>query len=248
MGSVHCEKVAENYAGSITQSVGQFCTNPGLMLSITSPELNQFAKQLGEKMKIIAPETMLHSGIASNYNKNLAKALAQKGVSLQAASNDKPKENQGVSTLARVRAADFLNNPTLVEEVFGPYSLLVEATNMEELTAAVHKIPGQLTATIIGEEDEILRYADFIQLVMEKAGRVIINGVPTGVEVCPSMHHGGPFPATTDSRFTSVGTDAIKRFVRPISFQNFPDALLPAELKQSNPLGIWRLINNEMSR
>ena len=242
------EKVAEMYAASITQSVGQFCTNPGLLLSLTSPELNQFAKQLGERMKIIAPGTMLHPGIASNYKKNRDKALAQKGVSLEAASNDAPKENQGESTLATVHASDFLNNPTLVEEVFGPYSLLVEAANIEELKAAVRKIPGQLTATIIGEEDELLHYADFVQLVIEKAGRVIINGVPTGVEVCPSMHHGGPFPATTDSRFTSVGTDAIKRFVRPVSFQNFPDALLPAELKQNNPLGIWRLFNNEMNR
>ena len=126
--------------------------------------------------------------------------------------------------------------------------MLVKAATIEELKAALHKLPGQLTATIIGEEDELIQYADFIRLVMEKVGRVIINGVPTGVEVCPAMHHGGPFPATTDSRFTSVGTDAIKRFVRPVSFQNFPDALLPVELKQSNPLGIWRLVNNQQSR
>ena len=151
-------------------------------------------------------------------------------------------------TLATVAAAAFLNNPGLAEEVFGPYSLLVIASTMDELKAAVGVMPGQLTATIIGEDDELVQYADFIQLVTEKVGRVIINGVPTGVEVCPSMQHGGPFPATTDSRFTSVGTDAIKRFVRPVSFQNFPDALLPAELRQDNPLGIWRLFNNELGK
>ncbi len=242
------EKVAEMYAGSITLSVGQFCTNPGLLLSIQSPQLDVFAKQLSERMEKIAPATMLHPGIAANFRKNREHALAQKGVTLAAESSEKPKENQGMPTLATVAAADFLNNPKLVEEVFGPYSLLVKASTMDELTAAAKAMPGQLTATIIGEEDELVQYADFIQLVTERVGRIIINGVPTGVEVCPSMHHGGPFPATTDSRFSSVGTDAIKRFVRPVSYQNFPEALLPAELKINNPLGIWRLYNNEMGK
>ena len=245
---VRSEKVAEAYAASITLSVGQFCTNPGLLLSIQSPELSAFAKQLGEKLRAIAPATMLHPGIAANYRKNREKALAQKGVTLVAESHEKAKENQGMSTLATVRASNFLSNPELVEEVFGPYSLLVEAATIEELKETVRHMPGQLTATIIGEEDEMIRHADFIQLVAEKVGRVIINGVPTGVEVCPSMQHGGPFPATTDSRFTSVGIDAIKRFVRPLCFQNFPDALLPAELKSANPLGIWRMVNSSWTQ
>lgn len=242
------EKVAEMYAASITLSVGQFCTNPGLLLSLQSPQLDAFSRQLSERMEKIAPATMLHSGIASNFRKNREQALAQKGVTLVAESTEKPKENQGMPTLATVAAADFLSNPRLAEEVFGPYSLLVKASNLEELMAAVKNMPGQLTATIIGEEDELDEYADFIQLVTGKVGRIIINGVPTGVEVCPSMHHGGPFPATTDSRFSSVGTDAIKRFVRPVSFQSFPENLLPAELQSNNPLGIWRLYNNEMGR
>src|SRR3954463_12046366 len=220
------------YAASITQSVGQFCTNPGLMLSAKSPELDKFQEQLSARMKAIAPGTMLHPGIATNFTKNREKALAQKGVMVAAESTEKPKENQGTSTLAVVDAIDFLNNPVLEEEVFGPYSLLVRASGLEELKQAVLKMPGQLTVTVIGEDDELIQYADFIQLLTERAGRVIINGVPTGVEVCPAMHHGGPFPATTDSRFTSVGTDAVKRFVRPVSFQNFPDQLLPDELKQ----------------
>ena len=150
--------------------------------------------------------------------------------------------------MAVVDAINFLNNPVLEEEVFGPYSLLVKASDLEQLKEAVLKMPGQLTATVIGEDDELTQYAEFIQLLAERAGRLIINGVPTGVEVCPSMHHGGPFPATTDSRFTSVGTDAVKRFVRPVSFQNFPEALLPDELKQNNPLAIWRLYNNELKK
>ena len=242
------EKIADMVATSITQSVGQFCTNPGLLLGVQSPELDKFTFELSDRMQRIAPGTMLHTGIATNFRKNREKALEQKGVTLAAESREYPKENQAISTLATVIASDFLNNPELAEEVFGPYSLLVKASTMKELQAAVHKIPGQLTATVIGEEHELLEHAEFIKLVSDKVGRVIINGVPTGVEVCPSMHHGGPFPATTDSRFSSVGIDAIKRFVRPLSFQNFPDALLPAELKQSNPLAIWRLYNNELGK
>lgn len=242
------EKVAEMYAASITQSVGQFCTNPGLLLSMENNHLEEFKRQLADKMKKVAPATMLHPGIAGNFLKNRQHALAQKGVTLLAESSERPGQNQGMATLATVKAADFISNPALVEEVFGPYSLLVTASNITELKAAAERIPGQLTTTIIGEEDDLIRYADFIQLVTAKAGRVIINGVPTGVEVCPSMHHGGPFPATTDSRFTSVGTDAIKRFVRPVSFQNFPQALLPVELRNENAYGIWRLLNNSWTR
>lgn len=245
---VRSEKVADSYAASITQGVGQFCTNPGLLLGIQSPELTAFTRQLGDKITAITPATMLHPGIANSFVKNRGKALKEKGVTLLAESSTAAKENQGIPTVATVDARDFLNNPALVEEVFGPYSLLVKAKSKEELYAAVDAIPGQLTATIIGEQDELVEYSAFIQRVVEKAGRVIINGIPTGVEVCPSMHHGGPFPATTDSRFTSVGTDAVKRFVRPVSFQNFPHALLPAELKDDNPLQIWRLVNNTMTR
>lgn len=245
---VRGDKIAEMYAASITQGVGQFCTNPGLLLSVENPALKNFATQLAERMKSIAPGTMLHSGIANSFVKNRAKALEQKGVVLLAESVEKAKENQAASTLATVKASEFIHNHQLVEEVFGPYSLLVTASTIDELKAAAAKIPGQLTATIIGEEADLIAFADFIDLVIEKAGRVIINGVPTGVEVCPSMHHGGPFPATSDSRFTSVGIDAIKRFVRPVSFQNFPQQLLPAELKDDNPLGIWRLVNNEFKK
>jgi NADP-dependent aldehyde dehydrogenase len=110
------------------------------------------------------------------------------------------------------------------------------------------QLQGQLTISIIGNEEDFRQYSDFIEEVHEKAGRVIINGVPTGVEVCPSMHHGGPFPATTDSRFSSVGTDAIRRFVRPVCFQNFPQSLLPSELRDGNPMGIWRLVNSQWSK
>src|SRR6478735_1901164 len=124
-------------------------------------------------MKTIAPGTMLHPGIASNFKKNREKALQQKGVTMAAESVEKPKENQGTSTLAVVDAVDFLNNPVLEEEVFGPYSLLVKASDLDQLKEAVLKMPGQLTATVIGEEDELIKYAEFIQLLAERAGRLI---------------------------------------------------------------------------
>ena len=238
------EQVAEMYAASITQGVGQFCTNPGLMLSVQVPELEGFTRQLAAKIRAVAPATMLHAGIAQNFVKNRGKALKEKGVTLVAESDTPAGANQGIPTVASVTAGDFLRNPALTEEVFGPYSLLVISDSREELDKTLDAIPGQLTATVIGDEDELKEYAGFIQRLSDRVGRVIINGVPTGVEVCPAMHHGGPFPATTDSRFTSVGIDAVKRWVRPVSFQNFPHDLLPPELQNQNPLGIWRMVNN----
>lgn len=240
-------EVASMYAASITLSVGQFCTNPGLMMSVESDGLGEFETKLGSLIKEQSPGTMLHKGIASSYHKNREEALKQKGVALVAESA-KGKTDEAQPTLASVSLSDFLNNEKLAEEVFGPYSLLVKGNSIEELSKALSKLPGQLTATIIGDDDDLTKYASFIEDVREKVGRIIINGVPTGVEVCPSMQHGGPYPSTTDSRFTSVGTDAIKRFVRPVSFQNFPQSLLPAELKDGNPLNIFRLVNSEWKK
>jgi len=245
---VRGEKVAEMYAASITQGVGQFCTNPGLLLSLKGADLDSFTKQLADRIRAIAPGTMLHPGIAENFVRNRGKALKEKGVTLVAESATAPQSNQAIPTIASVEAETFTKNHNLLEEVFGPYSLLVGARSQAELLAALDVIPGQLTATIIGEENELKEYSEFIARVTDRVGRVIVNGVPTGVEVCPAMHHGGPFPATTDSRFTSVGIDAAKRWVRPVSFQNFPHDLLPAELQDQNPLGIWRLVNNNWTK
>jgi NADP-dependent aldehyde dehydrogenase len=141
-----------------------------------------------------------------------------------------------------------MKNPTLAEEVFGPFSLIVRCKNNDELHTVINRSHGQLTSTIISDESELTKYSSLLNMLVEKAGRLVVNGVPTGVEVCPSMQHGGPFPATTDSRFSAVGTDAIRRFARPVAFQNFPDSLLPEELKEANPLKIWRLRNNEWSK
>jgi NADP-dependent aldehyde dehydrogenase len=238
-------QVAEQYAVSITQSVGQFCTNPGLLLGVKSTSLDAFKNELASKLSGIAPSPMLHEGISGSYYAKRAAALKQKGVTLVVQSSGDQPQGQGVPTLASVSGKDFLANPHLSEEVFGPYSLLVEAESADELLQISAQLPGQLTSTLIGNDTELHAFSALIDSLSDKAGRLIINGVPTGVEVCPSMHHGGPFPATTDSRFSSVGIDAVKRFVRPLSYQGFPDQLLPDELKTSNPLGIRRLFNNE---
>ena len=245
--SKNSEKIAEQYAASITQGVGQFCTNPGLMLGLANADLQKFSKTLGDKMQQVAPAFMLHAGISKAFYSKRRHALEQADVELVSQSVTDEPLNAGVPTLASVNAKQFQQNTVLQEEVFGPYSLLVQADSMDELKKAIEKIPGQLTCTIMADEQDLIAHRDIIELVMERAGRVIINGVPTGVEVCSSMHHGGPYPATTDSRFTSVGSDAIKRWVRPVSFQGFTDGLLPDELKNSNPLGIRRIVNGQYS-
>jgi len=239
---------ASKLAVSITMGVGQFCTNPGLIIAIDNEALSLFIKSLSETIKNTSPGTMLHAGIADNYSKKLAQALAQKGVSVEGQSAADAGKDQGRPLVASVPAAEFVKNPKLAEEVFGPFSLIVKCKDLNELHAVVNNQHGQLTCSVFGDEAEVTKHQNILNSLIEKAGRLIVNGVPTGVEVCPAMLHGGPFPSTTDSRFTAVGTDAIRRFVRPVAFQNFPDSLLPKELKEGNPLGIWRLRNNEWGR
>jgi len=239
------DKTATLLASSITLGVGQFCTNPGLIIAIENEGLNKFIQKLSEEIKKVVPGKMLHQGISDNYHKRLAQTLAQHGIKIEGESNQKAESSQGQSLVASVAGQDFLKNPLLTEEVFGPFSLIVKCKDFSGLVAVLSHLHGQLTTSVIGREEEIAEHKNLINTIVEKAGRLIINGVPTGVEVCPSMQHGGPYPATSDSRFTAVGTDAIKRFVRPVAFQNFPDSLLPEELKGLNPLKIWRFKNSE---
>ena len=148
--------------------------------------------------------------------------------------------------LARTDAATFRARPELAEEVFGPYALLIAASSTGELEQIARQLDGQLTATIHGTAADLEAAAPLVRILEQKAGRVIVNGYPTGVEVCPAMHHGGPYPATTDVRFTSVGTAALFRFVRPVCYQDCPTFLLPAALRDENPLGLRRMVNGTM--
>jgi alpha-ketoglutaric semialdehyde dehydrogenase len=241
------EEIAGMYAGSITLGVGQFCTNPGLIIGIKSDGLDKFISVLGQKIKEISPGTMLHPGIAKAFNEKRQKALEQKGVHEVAESQIAAKQNEGSPTIATTSGQIFLKNPLLHEEVFGPYSLIVECENNDELLMVAKALEGQLTATVMATIDDLRQNESLVDAIKNICGRFIYNGVPTGVEVCLSMQHGGPFPATTDNRFTSVGADGIKRFVRPVAFQNWPNELLPDELKDENPLKIWRTLNNEIT-
>jgi NADP-dependent aldehyde dehydrogenase len=150
--------------------------------------------------------------------------------------------------VASVPAELFLQNPHFTEEVFGPFSLCVVCDDKKQLTAALKSFKGQLTTTIMATPADVSVNTDIIELQQGLAGRIILNNVPTGVEVNASMVHGGPWPATTDGRFTSVGSSAIQRWVRPVCFQNFMEEMLPAELKSANPLGIWRIVNNTFTK
>ncbi len=240
--------LASLYASSISLGVGQFCTNPGLIIAFKNKELEQFEEDLKEEIRNIIPSNMLTNGIFEAYENNKQNALLQKGVSLLATTNQEISQAKGNSTIALCGAKDFTNNKSLQEEIFGPYSLIVECENQEEMREVVNCLNGQLTATIMANDEEITPYIDIVRSLEDKCGRLLFNSVPTGVEVCHSMQHGGPSPASTDSRFTSVGTGAIKRFSRPVCFQDCPTPYLPNELKDENENNILRVVNGLYER
>ncbi len=241
------ENWAKTYAGSITLGVGQFCTNPGLVFAIKSPELDDFIEVLSQEILKIEPSCMLNPKIKKNYIKNNSEVVAQKGVSTIVV-KEKTKDNFASQMIVAVSGEEFINNKTLHTEVFGPFSMIVKCMDKRQLEDVISCIDGQLTGTVISEDSEISDFSKMISILQNKVGRLIFNGVPTGVEVCPAMQHGGPYPASTDSRFGAVGTSAIKRWVRPISFQDWPNKLLPNELKDENPLQINRMINGNFSK
>jgi NADP-dependent aldehyde dehydrogenase len=242
--SADAEKIAVNYAGSITLGVGQFCTKPGLIIGMKGAGLDRFMNELSTQIVSMQPGKMLHAGIAKAYQENKELALKQKGITVLVTASGEASSNVGIPTIATVGGEVFLNNKLLHQEVFGPYALVVECSDEEEMLEIAEGMEGQLTATVMATDNDVLLNESLIDAIAEKCGRMILNGVPTGVEVCLSMHHGGPFPSTTDSRFTSVGADAIKRFARPMSFQNFANHLLPVELQNDNPLHIMRTLND----
>jgi 2,5-dioxopentanoate dehydrogenase len=249
-------EIATMYAGSITLGVGQFCTNPGIIIGIESEALQTFVHDLGKAIQKMSPSPMLHVGIAAAYKKNKDSALLQEDVHLVAESETESPSAvtnpdgglAGLPTIATATGQAFLNNPVLHQEVFGPYSIIIRCKDMPEMIEVAKNLEGQLTSTLMATENDIKDNDELVEAVKNICGRFILNSVPTGVEVCLSMQHGGPFPASTDARFGSVGADGIRRFARPIAFQNWSNNLLPDELKDENPLGIWRTLNNELTK
>lgn len=214
------EKIALQITNSITQSAGQFCTKPGLLFVLKNDHLDNFLNELKTNFTAVEPQCMLHPNIWKRYNHGRETISSQENVDTWIeVKTEKP--NFGTPQISQTDGKTFQENRKLQEEVFGPHSLLIVCENISELQSCIQSLSGQLTASIFTSAEEMKSHSNILFDLQQIAGRIILNGVPTGVEVCDSMHHGGPFPATTDSRFTAVGKDAIWRFLRPISFQNF---------------------------
>lgn len=236
---------AEQYASSITLGAGQFCTNPGLILGIEGEELDDFIFKLAENLQSIEPTCMLHSDIKKKFEEVRDELLAQGKLEKVIKAEKETKENYAQAQVITVKGKNFKSNPNFRKEVFGPFSVIVKCKNKTELLSIVESLDGQLTGTVLCEgASELEEFTAVAQALQNSVGRIILNNVPTGVEVCAAMTHGGPYPASSDSKFTSVGITAVKRWVRPISFQNWPNSQLPAALQNDNPLGILRNVNN----
>ncbi len=240
------EGLGKSFAGSVTLGVGQFCTNPGLLVGVKSEALDTFSKSLADGLAD-ATGTMLNAKIAESYYQHRDALLNEAGVAHEG-NTEKAEGNTARALTATVSASTFLENPRLHEEIFGPFTLLVVCDSAAEMELIAAGLQGQLTGTLVATENDLTQNDTVVKNLQQKVGRILFNGVPTGVEVCPAMHHGGPYPASTNAKYTSVGTTAISRFTRPVSYQNWPDRLLPAELQRDNPLGIWRLVNGERTK
>jgi NADP-dependent aldehyde dehydrogenase len=237
------ETLAQGFVASLTQGAGQFCTNPGLVIARQGPALERFINAAADHVRRSPAQTMLTPGIFNAYETGVGALLEHAHAQLVATGLGGETPNQCQTHLFVTRARDFLANPALQAEMFGAASLIVQCVNDEEIRQVIEHLEGQLTATLHLDDTDVESARVLLPTLERKAGRLLVNGWPTGVEVCDAMVHGGPFPATSDARSTSVGTAAILRFLRPVCYQDFPDALLPAALKHSNPLQLRRLLD-----
>jgi len=244
------EALAAGLHASVTLGVGQFCTNPGLAFVQAGAPAQKFLDKLADLMAATPPGAMLTPSICSEYCVGIEKVSHVPGVrrAAEAPRISGPGEAMGWAVLFTTRAETFLANQALADEVFGPSTLVVECASGAEMVAIAKGLEGQLTATVQGSAEDLASNHELLAVLQTKVGRLVYNGFPTGVEVCHAMVHGGPYPATADGRSTSVGTRAIERFARPVCYQNFTDAALPDELKESNPLSLWRLVDGKMGK
>jgi len=238
------EALANGLATSMTMGVGQFCTSPGLVFTVKSKSTDQFYKMLTDLLKEIPAATMLSHKICESYSNKLADTTTNESVTTLLNFTNKGG-NDIAPSLLKTTGALFKENSELDGEIFGPVSLLIECESVEEIEQIVKSLDGQLTATIHGTEEDLSTYSELTDHLSQLAGRVIFNTFPTGVDVSHAMVHGGPYPASSDGRSTSVGTQAIFRFTRLVSYQGFPNNALPEELKNGNPLGIFRTVDSQ---
>jgi alpha-ketoglutaric semialdehyde dehydrogenase len=244
------QAIAAGLHASITLGAGQFCTKPGLVFVPEGRAASEFVSQLQESVAGSPPFQLLTGAIRSSYGAAIRTRKEKRNVKLLAeAPSGEPATESGVAAaLFETDTHSLANDENLAAEIFGPATLLVRHASREQLLDAARALEGHLTATVHGTEQDLMEFADLIAILERKVGRLVLNGFPTGVEVSHAMVHGGPYPATSDGRSTSVGTQAIFRFSRPVCYQGFPDAGLPDELKDANPLGVWRMVDGEMSK
>ena len=235
------DALAQGFVGSLTLGAGQFCTNPGLLVAVQGPALEAFVASAADLLQHSAAQTMLTPGIWAAYQDGVDSLSRHASTVAKGVLPTGP--NQCQPQLLRASAAEYLANPALQAEVFGAAALVVECRDEAERLQLAEALEGQLTATLQLDDDDIALARRLLPVLERKAGRILVNGWPTGVEVCDAMVHGGPFPATSDVRSTSVGTAAIQRFLRPVCYQDLPDALLPTALKHENPQGLPRLLD-----
>ena len=241
--------IAEGLKNSVTMGVGQFCTNPGVVVGLNDLATRGFVEQFAGLMAASPMGTMLNPGIGKAFAEGVKRVTAASGVKVAGKSAaEVTLATQAAPVVFMTDAANFLENHGLQEEVFGPATMLVMGGSKAEMEKVAAALPGQLTATIHAGDGEIAEYANLVSILERRAGRLVFNSFPTGVEVGMAMQHGGPYPATTDSRSTSVGGAAIERFARPVAYQDFPNAALPVELRDGNPAGIWRMVDGVMKK
>jgi NADP-dependent aldehyde dehydrogenase len=240
--------IAAGYIQSVTMGVGQYCTNPGMVLGVASDDLAKFLDATATVAANSPPATMLHPGIHSAFEAGRARLASINGVERLATSAVAASSARHEAAVS-IFAADvglLRDRVEFHEEVFGPASVVFRCESIDDMYDIARRLDCHLSATIHGTEAELLEHAALVRILERKVGRIVFNGFPTGLEVCPSMHHGGPYPATTHSHFTSIGQMAAYRFTRPVCYQGFPDAALPAELKEGNPRGLRRLVDGQI--
>jgi len=242
------EAIAHGFAAALTLGVGQFCTNPGLLVYQNDLLEQPFKNKLAEAVSGSQGGTMLTDQIAESYTSGINSRRDTAGLEILASGVTTDKYSYQMPVLFHTDAELLMQEAHLQEELFGPSGIAVSAKSRQELLQLAENLSGHLTATVHGTDEELVEYQDLLDILVRKVGRLVVNGFPTGVEVSHAMVHGGPFPATTDARSTSVGTAAIYRFTRPVCFQGMPQALLPSELNNANPLGIWRSVNGKITQ
>jgi 2,5-dioxopentanoate dehydrogenase len=243
------EKIAGDLFNSFTLGAGQYCTKPGLVFLSEGTAAEKFASTLHGKVEAAAPFTLLTAGIGASFGRELKAREGKTGLQTLAkgAAPTEGLKTSAAVTVFQTNVGAFLKDGHLAEEHFGPSTILIAYKQKQEILECAQNLSGQLTATIHATEADLKEYAELVPILETKVGRIIFNSYPTGLEVCHAIIHGGPYPATTDSRTTSVGSLAITRFARPVCYQDCPAPALPPELQEENPLGIWRLVDGEFT-